>query len=51
MFNVDYDDKLFIELTGRVERTTTIADQIFFYPSASLGYKLFDDPSRNFELR
>ncbi len=42
--NADYDDKLFVELTGRLERTTTVDDQIF-YPSASLGYKLFDDPS------
>ena len=45
VFNFDYDDRVFLELTGRAERTSTIADQIFFFPSASLGYKIVDAPS------
>jgi TonB-linked SusC/RagA family outer membrane protein len=37
----DVSDKLLLDLAGRVERNTTIAD-LNFYPSASLGYVLTD---------
>ena len=43
VFNFDYNDQLFLELTGRAERTATVPDQLFFFPSASLGYKVVDD--------
>jgi len=47
VFNFDYDDRLFVELTGRAERTATVPDEVFFFPSASLGYKFADNPSGN----
>ena len=42
----DIFDKLLVDLSGRLERNTTLAD-LNFYPSASLGYVLTDSSNSN----
>ncbi len=46
VLNGDFDNKFFIEASGRLERTASVADETFFFPSISLGYKFADDPSK-----
>ena len=43
--SLGWDDYLFLELTGRQERSSTLKDQSFFYPSANLSF-LFSDAFR-----
>lgn len=40
--SMGWDNYLFLELTGRQERSSTLKDQSFFYPSANLSF-LFTD--------
>lgn len=46
VLNADYDNKIFFETSGRVERTASVEDETFFFPSVSLGYKFAEDPSK-----
>ncbi|OAV42694.1 SusC/RagA family TonB-linked outer membrane protein [Lewinella sp. 4G2] len=46
VLNSTIGDRLLIELSGRLERTASLPDELFFYPSASLGYKLVDDDTK-----
>ncbi|WP_116106457.1 SusC/RagA family TonB-linked outer membrane protein [Lewinella sp. IMCC34191] len=46
VLNFTIVEDLLVELSGRAERTVSLPDQVFFYPSVSLGYKLFDDDSK-----
>ncbi|MEZ4984711.1 MAG: SusC/RagA family TonB-linked outer membrane protein [Saprospiraceae bacterium] len=50
VLNFDYANKLFLELSGRAERTVTVPDELFFYPSASIGYKIAENPSAGFSF-
>ena len=36
--SLSWDDYLFLELTGRQERSSTLKDQSFFYPSGNLSW-------------
>lgn len=36
--SLGWDNYLFLELTGRQERSSTLKDQSFFYPSANLSF-------------
>ena len=47
VLNATIVEDLLIELSGRAERTATIPDQLFFFPSVSLGYKVFEDPTKS----
>ena len=46
VLNMELYENLLVELSGRAERTATIPDELFFFPSVSLGYKLFDDNTK-----
>ena len=46
VLNFTIVEDLLVELSGRAERTVSLPDQVFFYPSVSLGYKIFDDDSK-----
>ncbi|MCP9236057.1 SusC/RagA family TonB-linked outer membrane protein [Lewinella sp. JB7] len=46
VLNAELFDNLLLELSGRAERTATIPDEIFFFPSISLGYKVLDDNTK-----
>lgn len=46
VLNFTIVEDLLVELSGRAERTATIPDEVFFFPSASLGYKIFDDRTK-----
>lgn len=46
VLNAEIAQNLLVELSGRLERTATIPDELFFFPSASIGYKLVDDASK-----
>ena len=46
VLNATVAENLLVELSGRAERTASLPDQVFFYPSASVGYKLVDDDTR-----
>ncbi|WP_420459712.1 SusC/RagA family TonB-linked outer membrane protein [Neolewinella sp.] len=46
VLNFTIIEDLLVELSGRAERTATIPDEVFFFPSASIGYKLFDDRTK-----
>lgn len=43
--SLGWDNYLFLELTGRQERSSTLKDQSFFYPSANLSF-LFSNAFR-----
>ena len=43
--SLGWDNSLFLELTGRQERSSTLKDQSFFYPSANLSF-LFSNAFR-----
>lgn len=43
--SLGWDNYLFLELTGRQERSSTLKDQSFFYPSANMSF-LFTDAFR-----
>lgn len=43
--SLGWDNFLFLELTGRQERSSTLKDQSFFYPSANLSF-IFTDAFR-----
>ena len=43
--SLGWDNYLFLELTGRQERSSTLKDQSFFYPSANLSF-LFSNAYR-----
>ena len=43
--SLGWDNYLFLELTGRQERSSTLTDQSFFYPSANLSF-LFSNAFR-----
>ena len=43
--SLGWDNDLFLELTGRQERSSTLKDQSFFYPSANLSF-LFSNAFR-----
>ena len=43
--SLGWDNYLFFELTGRQERSSTLKDQSFFYPSANMSF-LFTDAFR-----
>ena len=43
--SLSWDNYLFLELTGRQERSSTLKDQSFFYPSANLSF-LFSNAFR-----
>ncbi|WP_026231900.1 SusC/RagA family TonB-linked outer membrane protein [Neolewinella persica] len=46
VLNATIADNLLVELSGRAERTAAIQDEIFFFPSASIGYKVLDDRTK-----
>ncbi|MFT5998570.1 MAG: TonB-linked SusC/RagA family outer membrane protein [Neolewinella sp.] len=46
VLNATIADNLLVELSGRVERTAAIQDELFFFPSASIGYKIIDDRTK-----
>lgn len=46
VLNFTIVENLLVELSGRAERTAALPDDIFFYPSASIGYKLLDDDTK-----
>ena len=46
VLNATVAENLLVELSGRAERTASLPDQVFFYPSASVGYKIVDDDTR-----
>ncbi|PPK88847.1 TonB-linked SusC/RagA family outer membrane protein [Neolewinella xylanilytica] len=46
VLNFTIVENLLVELSGRAERTASLPDELFFYPSASLGYKLLDDDAK-----
>jgi len=50
VLNATIADNLLIELSGRAERTAAIQDEIFFFPSASIGYKIIDDRTKGFSF-
>ena len=50
VLNATIGDNLLIELSGRAERTASLPDDVFFYPSASIGYKLINDDSKPFSF-
>ena len=43
--NLGYRERLFLELTGRMDKSTTLpkANNSYFYPSAALGYVFSED--------
>lgn len=50
VLNATVGDRLLIELSGRAERVASLSDDIFFYPSVGLGYKLVDDDTKAFSF-
>ena len=46
VLNFTLIEDLLLELSGRAERTASLPDELFFYPSVSLGYKLLDDDTK-----
>ncbi len=46
VLNFTIIENLLVELSGRAERTAALPDDIFFYPSASIGYKVLDDDTK-----
>ncbi|PHI20637.1 SusC/RagA family TonB-linked outer membrane protein [Lewinellaceae bacterium SD302] len=46
VLNATIAQNLLVELSGRLERTAAIQDELFFFPSASVGYKLIDDATK-----
>ena len=46
VLNFTIVEDLLVELSGRAERTVSLPDNLFFYPSISLGYKLLDNSTR-----
>ena len=46
VLNATIGENLLVELSGRAERTASLPDDVFFYPSASIGYKFIDDDTR-----
>ena len=46
VLNFTVFENLLVELSGRAERTVSLPDNLFFYPSVSLGYKLVDDDTK-----
>lgn len=47
VLNATIGDRLLVEVSGRAERVASLPDELFIYPSVSLGYKLVDDDSKN----
>lgn len=46
VLNAEIVQNLLVEVSGRLERTASLPDDVFFFPSASIGYKLIDDASK-----
>ena len=54
VLNATLFDRLLVELSARAERTASLPDELFIYPSASAGYKFIDDRTKGlsfFKLR
>lgn len=46
VLNAEIVQNLLVELSGRLERTAALPEDLFFFPSASIGYKLVDDATK-----